>query len=120
MSSSYTSIIVHSMCLLLDGYFMQRAHFVYLGLKQRGWQSFAGEYAFLTQITHTLQTVFFAVLLLFDLFSLFSGSKKPRPQNRKQSRGASSTSRSGSILKTIGDYGFSLLFVNTGIVGALI
>ena len=113
----YRSIIVHSMCLLLDGYYLQRAQIVFSGLRTRGWNTFAGEYAFLTQITHTLQTVFFALLLVFDLFELFIGRGK---KEKRQLQNGDQSKRTGTshYLHLIGDHGFSVLFVFTAVVGS--
>ena len=113
----YRSIIVHSMCLLLDGYYMQRSQFVFGALRDNGWKSFAGEYAFLTQITHTLQTLLFALLLVFDLFHLFIGGDR---QRKKQQRSGASQPREPKSLyyiNLIGDHGFSVLTVFTSVVG---
>jgi len=113
----YRSIIVHSMCLLLDGYYMQRSQFVFGALRDNGWKSFAGEYAFLTQITHTLQTLLFALLLVFDLFHLFIGGDR---QRKKQQRSGASQPREPKSLyyiNLLGDHGFSVLTVFTSVVG---
>lgn len=111
------------MCLLLDGYYMQRAQFVFGAMRERGWATFAGEYAFLTQITHTLQTLLFAALLVFDLFNLFIGDDRRRKKRQQQMNGNGGQPRDKQnslyFINLIGDHGFSLLTVFTAVVGIL-
>jgi len=98
----------HAISFLVNAYFLVMAYHVFSGFKTRGWTYWGGEWAFLTQINHVFETLFFAFVLALDIKLLVRHPK--------------SNARGKPILQlgfldTTANSFFTVLFVFSSLVG---
>ncbi|KAL6060119.1 hypothetical protein QOT17_012817 [Balamuthia mandrillaris] len=100
------AFVFHVVCFVLDAYYYKKTLDLFDGFRAKGWtQVHAGEFAFLTTLTHLFQTVFFALSILSDLHSWLSPHPPPPPQQR------------ATLLSSVVDALFGVVFTYACIVG---